>query len=250
MYNKPANMNGYSKPDQMNKIISPIQNGARTVFTALRSYFFTGILIVIPVFVTVFILAQMFNIADGLLGNFIRKMVGLPLPGIGLISTALVCIAAGMIGQNVFGKRIFQYIDASLKSIPLVSPIYVGLQQVAEAVFKDRHSEFKRVVLVEYPRDNCWAIGFVTNDFTFPAKGRHFTDKPTFSVFIPTTPNPTSGLLVIVEKSRVTDTSIGIEEAMKIVISGGLVQRPSIGYLEESHLTLAAKSDDEFTVPH
>jgi uncharacterized membrane protein len=162
----------------------------------------------------------------------------------GLFLTALICILAGMIAQNYVGRRFLSGIESSLEKIPVVRSLYNGIKQVADVVVQKNRGEFKRVVMVEYPKENSWTLGFVTADFTVPLRSKQIDERKMVTVFIPTTPNPTSGFLLIIEKSRIVDTHMDIEEAMKVVISGGLVQP---GRLPEG---AEEAKVEEFSIPH
>ena len=223
---------------------APVLDGLNALYTLVRNYFLTGVLVLVPVAVTLFIMFQLFLFADGLLGSAVSKFTGYRIPGIGLFSTALVCVFMGMIAQNVIGKRILRWIDFSLESLPVVRSLYVGIKQVSDVLFQKHHGEFKRVVMVEYPKEHSWTFGFVTGDFIAPVSSDAFKGKQLVSVYVPTTPNPTSGFLLIVEKSRIVDTRLDIEEAMKIVISGGLVQPSQVAVQTPQQLT------EDFTIPH
>ncbi|HNW35910.1 MAG TPA: DUF502 domain-containing protein, partial [Candidatus Ozemobacteraceae bacterium] len=135
------------------------------------------------------------------------------------------------------------WINRSLEALPVVRSLYVGVKQVSDVVLQQHKGDFKRVVLVEYPKENSWAVGFVTGDF--PADvAPAFEQRNMLCVFVPTTPNPTSGFLLIVERTKIMETHISIEEAMKLVISGGLVKpalQPDVQ---------AARNGEEFTIPH
>jgi len=220
-----------------------VVHGMKTLHDILRSYFITGVILVVPAFVTLFIIYQLFIFADGILGNAVSGALGARIPGFGLIATALLFIVAGRIAQNVIGQRMLTWIDRSLESLPVVRSLYVGVKQVSDVVLQQHKGEFKRVVLVEYPKDDSWVVGFVTGDFP-PEVAPAFEQRSMMCVFVPTTPNPTSGFLLIVDRAKIVETQITIEEAMKLVISGGLV-RPAT---QESVQT--AHPDEEFTVPH
>jgi uncharacterized membrane protein len=234
--------------DRLTTILGLLYDGLNALFSLMRSYFLTGVFIIVPVAVTLFIFFQVFQLADGLLGEEISRIMGFRLPGVGLIATAFLCILAGMIGQNVIGKRILRWVDLTLERLPVVRSLYMGVKQVSNVLFQGKRTDFKRVVLIEYPKSNSWVIGFVTNDFVVPLTGTNLPEKPLVTVFVPTTPNPTSGFLVVTENHRLLETSLDIETAMKIVISGGLVQA---GMLDPaSQLSLGTPTEEDFTIPH
>ncbi|HPW58671.1 MAG TPA: DUF502 domain-containing protein, partial [Candidatus Rifleibacterium sp.] len=145
--------------------------------------------------------------------------------------------------QNYFGKRLIASVDNSLEQIPGVRSLYNGIKQVADVIVRNTRSEFKRVVMLEYPKEDSWVLGFVTGDFVLQA-GSDRLDDDMISVFVPTTPNPTSGFLLIISKKKIIDTHMDIEDAMKIVISGGLVQP---GRLPEQ---TTGETAEDFVIPH
>lgn len=221
-------------------------DGFGALYTLLRSYFLTGIIVLVPVAATMYVTFYLFIFADGILGEAVSKIMGYQIPGIGLMSTVFLFIMAGMVAQNVFGRRLLRWMDISLQSLPFVRSLYVGIKQVSDILFQQQQSEFQRVVMVEYPKENCWAIGFVTGDFPVSLTPGGFPGDMV-CVFVPTTPNPTSGYLLMLSKSKVVDTAIGIEEAMKMIISGGLVKPGTPGPAVPSSSGQAMLED--FTIP-
>lgn len=195
----------------------------KTIGSLIRTYLLTGVFMLIPVAITLYIIYFIFQFSDGILGGALAERIGYQIPGMGLILTALICLSVGMIAQNYVGKRIIKGIDASMEKIPVVKSLYTGIKQVGNVIMQQNKSEFKRVVLLEYPKADCWALGFVTADFMYPINDERVA-KNLVSIFVPTTPNPTSGFMLIISKDKIVDLNIDIEIAMKIVISGGLVQ--------------------------
>ncbi|NLI77948.1 MAG: DUF502 domain-containing protein [Candidatus Riflebacteria bacterium] len=225
-----------------NAVVAILLDSLEALANRARTYFLTGVILLVPAVVTIFIFFQLFLFADGLLGESVSRAIGFRLPGIGLIVTFLLFMAAGVIGQNVLGKRLWRWVEYSLETLPVVRSLYVGVKQVSDVLFQQRKSDFQRVVLVEYPRRELWVIGFVTNDHAIWSTDSRIGDRQMVSVFIPTTPNPTSGFLILIDRTQVIDTGMSIEEAMKLVISGGLVQSPISPVPQEAL--------DEFTIPH
>lgn len=195
----------------------------KTIGSLIRTYLLTGVFMLIPAAITLYIIYFIFQFSDGILGGALAERIGYQIPGMGLILTALICLLVGMIAQNYVGKRIIKGIDASMEKIPGVKSLYTGIKQVGNVIMQQNKSEFKRVVLLEYPKADCWALGFVTADFMYPINDERVA-KNLVSIFVPTTPNPTSGFMLIISKDKIVDLNIDIEIAMKIVISGGLVQ--------------------------
>lgn len=230
--------------ERLNKTIENAAYKLNEGLLLVRKYLLTGILVLVPLMVTLYIMYTVFQLTDGLLGVAVSNSIGYRIPGVGLILTALMCVAVGMVAQNYFGRRLISGIEGSLERIPVVRSLYNGIKQVADVVIQKNHGEFKRVVMLEYPKENCWVIGFVTADFIVPLADKDLDNRDMVTIFVPTTPNPTSGFLLIIEKSRIVDTHMDIEDAMKVVISGGLVQP---GKLPDS---LPEESEEKFVIPH
>ncbi|PKL41020.1 MAG: hypothetical protein CVV41_18865 [Candidatus Riflebacteria bacterium HGW-Riflebacteria-1] len=230
--------------ERLNRTLADAGEKLNQVFLLIRKYLLTGVLVLVPLMVTIYIMFAVFQLTDGLLGVAVSRAIGYRIPGVGLIITAILCVSVGMIAQNYFGRRIINGIEGSLDRIPVVRSLYNGIKQVADVVIQKNHGEFKRVVMLEYPKEHCWVIGFVTADFVIHTREKSLDDLDMVTVFVPTTPNPTSGFLLILEKTKIVDTHLDIEDAMKVVISGGLVQP---GRSVESGDEEAGK---EFVIPH
>ncbi|MBU1106122.1 MAG: DUF502 domain-containing protein [Candidatus Riflebacteria bacterium] len=230
--------------ERLNRTLADASEKINQMLLLVRKYLLTGILVLVPLMVTLYIMYFVFQLTDGLLGVAVSRAIGYRIPGVGLILTALICISVGMIAQNYFGRRLIDGIEGSLDRIPVVRSLYNGIKQVADVVIQKNHGEFKRVVMLEYPKENCWVIGFVTADFIIPLKNESLDELDMVTVFVPTTPNPTSGFLLIIEKSKIVDTHMDIEDAMKVVISGGLVQP---GRNTE---VIDEDTGKEFVIPH
>ncbi len=229
--------------ERLNRTLEDAGVRLNNLFGQVRKYLLTGVLVLVPFVVTLYIMYAIFQVTDGLLGAAVSRSLGYRIPGMGLILTALICVSVGMIAQNYFGRRLISWVDASLEQIPVVRSLYNGIKQVADVFVRNNRSEFKRVVMLEYPKEDSWVLGFVTADFVLPEKSDRLDDDMV-SVFVPTTPNPTSGFLLIISKKKIIDTHMDIEDAMKIVISGGLVQPVRSG---ENAIDGAA---EDFVIPH
>ena len=229
--------------ERLNRTLEDAGQRLNNLLGQMRKYLITGVLVLVPFVVTIYIMYAFFQITDGLLGVAVSRAIGYCVPGMGLILTALICVSVGMIAQNYFGKRLIASVDNSLEQIPGVRSLYNGIKQVADVIVRNTRSEFKRVVMLEYPKEDSWVLGFVTGDFVLQA-GSDRLDDDMISVFVPTTPNPTSGFLLIISKKKIIDTHMDIEDAMKIVISGGLVQP---GRLPEQ---TTGETAEDFVIPH
>jgi uncharacterized membrane protein len=156
-----------------------------------------------------------FNDLHPILGNLLNFVVGLTVP--------LLCILIiGLMARNIAGRWLLDFGERVLQAIPLAGSVYKTLKQLLETLLKDTSTRFRRVILVEYPRKNVWAIAFVTGVLS-PQIQPHFSSGNMLSVFIPTTPNPTTGWYAIVPEDEVVNLSMSIEDAFKVIVSGGIV---------------------------
>ncbi|MDD2540620.1 MAG: DUF502 domain-containing protein [Desulfuromonadaceae bacterium] len=193
----------------------------KTVGNHLKGTFLAGIFIVIPFGITIFILKFLFNFADGILGSYLDSLMVLfgrsegHIPGIGMIIGAVVIYLTGLVATNVLGKRLLSWGDDLLTRIPLVKMIYTSSKQLTK-VFREGGSSYRRAVFVEWPRPGVRAVGFVTAQVE--RDGEHFV-----VVYIPTMPNPTSGFALWFQECDVYESGMTVEEAVKFVVSGGVV---------------------------
>lgn len=183
----------------------------------MRGHFLAGILIVVPLGATAFILYWIFEKADNILQFAIERVVGHPIPGVGFGLLIVLIYLVGLIASNVGGKRLIQYGESLLARVPLVRPLYTGIKQLLDSFYSPGKAGIIQVVLVEFPRKGIWTIGFITNE-TVTQSG-----KVQLNIFIPTSPNPTSGFLQIVREDDIIRTDIPVEAALKMIISAGRV---------------------------
>ena len=182
-----------------------------------------GLLVVIPLGLTIFILQFLFNLADGMLAPYIRRTFsfflgeGRYIPGMGMIAGFVVVYLAGLVASNVFGSRLLGLWDRLLSRIPLVKSIYTSSKQVIQVFSTGARGSFRKSVYVEFPKEGCFSIAFITNTVSTASGKRYHT------LFIPTSPNPTSGYVLFLREDKVFPTAFGVEEAMKIIVSGGMV---------------------------
>ncbi|MFH1148701.1 MAG: DUF502 domain-containing protein [Pseudomonadota bacterium] len=186
----------------------------------------TGLFVLIPIFLTVYIMLWMMDIVDALMNVLPTKFhpdTYLPfhVPGLGIIYIVILSLSTGLLVRNYIGKRALHYWEKLVSKIPLVRALYSAIRQVTEAVFSDDASHLKRVVLLEFPRKGIFAIGFVTGKPSRELCPNHHTQM--ISVFVSTTPNPTSGFYLIVPEDEIINLDIPVEEAFKLILSGGMV---------------------------
>jgi len=195
----------------------------------LRNIFITGVLITLPIALTFFILRFLYRRLDALAPLFTDLLIraGAPIPegyripflGVGI--TLLIVYLVGVLTTNIFGKRLLHLWERLVQKIPFVRQIYSGTKQVMISFANADTSAFNRVVLIEFPRRGVQAIGFVTG--VTKGEVQRKTGDQVINVFVPTTPNPTSGFLIFAPPSEVKDISMSIEDGVKYVISGGIV---------------------------
>jgi len=191
----------------------------------IKKQFFSGILIVVPLILTYVVLRFLFDVLDGLLAPYISKLFGFPIPGLGIIATILLIILAGFFVRSIIGASIYKYGDKLLTKLPIVRIFYMAAKKLIEALSLPNNQAFKEVVMLEYPRRGCWAIGFSTSKIKFIRKPDGYEEM--IGVFVPSTPTPVSGFIVFVPGEDVIPLNISIEEGLKLIISGGIVA-PSV----------------------
>jgi len=184
-----------------------------------RRHFLTGLLVLAPTAITGWIVYKIFITMDSMLAPLQRRFPLIDLPGIGFIGVLLVIWITGLLASNLVGKRIFSLAEKLMNNIPLIRRIYTAIKEISEVFLTDKKSAFRRVVLIKYPHDRAYALAFVTKEGV--DYFNRMTDDELVNVFLPTTPNPTSGFMLMLPKRDVQTVDIPIEEAMKIVISGG-----------------------------
>ncbi len=200
----------------------------------LRNKFLAGLLIILPVFITILMIRFFYGLFEKLFERpttFLLNLIGLPsliryhLSGIlGLLLILLITYITGLILTNVIGKKTIYLGERLLSKVPLIWSIYHASKQLMESISISGKKAFRQVVLVEYPRKGIYTIGFLTSD----ARGevQMVTKHETVNIFIPTTPNPTSGMLIIVPKKDIIPLSMSVQEGVKVVVSGGMVVPP------------------------
>jgi uncharacterized membrane protein len=192
----------------------------------LKQIFLTGLAVTVPIGLTLYILFFLIDIMDSLLKIIPLRyhpdtLLGIHIPGLGTIVTVILIFICGLITASYVGNRIVQSGEDLLYRIPFVRNIYQAIKRFSDTMVMDRRSSFKRVVLVEFPRKGLYTIGFVTGkpDLEFKKEpGDNYT-----SVFLPTTPNPTSGYLIIVPEDELIEVHMSVEEALTYIISVGIV---------------------------
>jgi len=206
----------------------------------LRNIFLAGLLALLPIYLTYLVLMFLFTRLDRIAQPLVHKMLGFVsypaqeignIPGLGVAATILVIFFVGLVVTNMLGRRLMGLAEKILHKIPLVSNVYGASKQFFEAISISSKEAFSKVVLIEYPRKGIYTIGFVTSN----SKGEPqlVTQEEVVNVFIPTTPNPTSGFLIMVPKEQLIPLSMSVEEGIKLVVSGGIISPPLPPHLKE-----------------
>lgn len=185
----------------------------------LRRQFLTGLLILTPITVTAWILWKVFSLIDNLIAPIQEKYPIIDIPGLGFILVILIIFLTGFFAGNLLGRRIIDAGEQLLSHLPIVPRIYRAVKELSEVFFRDRKTAFRQVVLIHYPHPGTYALAFVTKNS--PEYFNSLVGEELINVFIPTTPNPTSGFLLLVPKKDVVFLRLPVEEGMKMVISGG-----------------------------
>ena len=186
----------------------------------LRNYFFTGVIVLIPIGFTLYLSKFLINISATLLPTGINPNSYLPysIPGLEIFLTIIFITIIGGLSLSFLGKKFLQIIDDLFKRIPILRTIFSALGQMTES-FTNQEGNKKSVVLIEYPRKGCWAVGFATKKNEGEIKNK--TNKDLINVFVPTTPNPTSGFLLMFPEEEVLYLNMSFEEASKFIVSAG-----------------------------
>lgn len=192
----------------------------------MKRYFITGLLVLIPLLITIWVLTTLIGLMDQSLlllppGWRPEAQLGRTVPGIGTLLTLLIIFVTGLIATNFFGKRLILIWEALLSRVPVVKSIYYSVKQVSDTLFSDSGQAFRKALLVQYPREGSWTIAFLTGqpggDVANHLRGEYI------SVYVPTTPNPTSGFFLMMPKADVVELDMSVDDALKYIISMGVV---------------------------
>lgn len=199
------------------------------LFARLRSSFLTGIVVILPIGLTIWLLWTLAGWIDGVVLPLVpqtfqpEKYIGINLRGVGIIFFLIFTIIVGWVAKGLIGRSLIRYGETLVDRTPFVRSIYNGAKQLAETVFAQSERSFERACLIQYPRKGIWAIGFVSTEAKGEVAAKAETGSSLLSVFVPTTPNPTSGFLLFFPREDVIELDMSIEDAAKLVISAGLV---------------------------
>jgi len=195
----------------------------------LRGSFLTGLVVIAPVGLTIWLLLTVIGWIDGFVLPLVpqtmrpEQYIGINLRGVGVIIFLLFTIVVGWIAKGIIGRSMISFAEGLVDRMPVVRSIYSGIKQISETVFAQSERSFDKACLVQYPRRGIWAVGFISTTAKGEVSERAETAGPLISVFVPTTPNPTSGFLLFFPKEDVIELDMTVEDAAKLVISAGLV---------------------------
>ena len=195
---------------------------------ALKKYLITGVLVWLPIAVTIWAMTYIISAADRLISLLPESWQpqhfwGFNIPGLGIVAATVVLFVTGVFAANVLGRRILGAWDSLLGRIPVVKSIYSSVKKVSESLLSDSSRSFKTPVLVPFPQPGIWTIAFVSGYIPDKLKGSLPQDDDYISVYVPTTPNPTGGYYIMVKKSDVRELDMSVDQALKYVISLGMV---------------------------
>lgn len=208
-----------------------------TLMGRLRAYFLTGILVTAPISITILLAWLFIDFVDEkvtpLIPDRYNPETYLPfsLPGLGLLIVMIALTIVGMLTAGFVGKLLVRISEGVLARMPVISSVYSAVKQIFETVLAQKSQAFREAVMIEYPRRGIWAIGFITG--TTEGEVQNLTEESCVNIFLPTTPNPTSGFLLFVPKEDLIPLNMSVEQAVKMVISGGIVTPPDTRPKEE-----------------
>jgi uncharacterized membrane protein len=192
----------------------------------MNKYFITGLLVLVPLFITVWVITSLIGMMDQSLLLLPvewrpKNVIGYELPGIGALLTLLIIFVTGLIATNIFGQQIILWWEALLSRVPVVKSIYASVKQVSDTLFSDSGNAFRQAVLIQFPHQGTWTIAFITGQPGGDVANHLQGDF--VSVYVPTTPNPTGGYFIMLPREQVTLLDMSVDEALKYIISMGVV---------------------------
>ena len=196
--------------------------------TRLRNYFLAGVLVTAPIAITLYLTYSFLSAIDGKVRHIIPfeklfppEYQEIAVPGLGIFFAVIFFIVVGWFARNFLGRLIIRMSEYVVHRLPVISSLYGAIKQILETVMASKSSAFREVVMMEYPRKGVWSIGFVTG--TTQGEVQNATKQETVNVFVPTTPNPTSGYLLFVPKKELKYLDMTVEQGVKLVVSAGII---------------------------
>jgi len=192
----------------------------------MRKYFITGLLVLVPLLITVWVISTLIHTMDQSLlllpeAWHPKKLFGFDVPGLGALLTLVIIFVTGLVATNIFGQQIIVWWEKLLSRVPVVKSIYSSVKQVSDTLFSDSGNAFRKALLVQYPRQGSWTIAFLTGVPGGDVSNHLLGDY--VSIYVPTTPNPTSGFFLMVPRADVIELDMSVDQALKYIISMGVV---------------------------
>lgn len=188
---------------------------------SLKKYIITGLFVSLPLVITIYLLWLLYSVTDNLFGALIESIVGRRIPGAGVILTIGLVLGVGIVAANVIGRRVLNFFERLFTRIPLVRNIYNAVKQLVDAFTLQDRPGFKQAVLVPFPSEGLWSVGFLTHDS--PEVLEQILGQELVTVFVPTVPNPTTGFFIAVPRRSVRPLDVSMEEAFKMMLSAGAI---------------------------
>lgn len=201
----------------------------------MRKYFIAGLVVWIPIWVTISIIAFILGLINNSLAPLLNLIIPIPwfiieIPGVTIVIAIVILLFTGFFATNIVGQQVMGWGEKIVHRIPLIGAIYQAVKQMLSTLFSNKSQAFRQALLVEYPRKGIWSFAFLTNSMS--TQSYAIPHNEMLVVFIPTTPNPTSGFIMAVPKEDVVELKMSVDEALKMVISLGVIQ-PSVGRLDK-----------------
>jgi uncharacterized membrane protein len=210
------------------KLVSfSIVDTSKSVRASLRRYFLTGLLVITPIWGTVLILKTLFVTVDSILGNALAEVMPprYYVPGLGIAALVLLIFTTGLLAANFIGRQVVKLWEEFLHRVPVVRGIYSTLKSMTDILSFKEKDRYNRVVLIQFPKNGHYCFAFVTG--MTHGEIQEISTEPLLNVYVPTSPNPTSGYFLLVPEKEVIPLDISVEEAMKLIVSGGLYSPPA-----------------------
>ncbi len=204
-----------------------------TMLQRIRSNFLTGLIVVAPIFMTIYLIWLFVSFIDNRVVPLIparynpETYLQTDVPGYGVVVFLIVCSVIGMLTKGIFGRQLVRFGESLVDRTPIVRSIYNAVKQIVETIFSQSQNSFQKACLIQYPRHGIWAVAFVSTETRGEVLDRIDDHEQMVSVFLPTTPNPTSGFLLFVPRADVVMLDMSVEDAAKLIISAGLVVPPT-----------------------
>jgi len=198
-----------------------------SILAIIKRHFVSGVLVVVPIILTYIVLKFLFEAIDGVMQPILYRLVGYHIPGLGIITSILLITLAGFFTRNIIGARLYRTGDRVLARLPIIRPIYSAAKQLLEAIATPSVSSFKEVVLIQYPRKGTYALTFLSKRVRMEVDGRM---RDLVTVFVPSTPTPISGMVIMLPAEEVIFVDMTVEEGTKFLVSGGVASPELIAH--------------------